>query len=532
MLEELKNVANRLNVPSKELLEMKPTIAAFYIFQCYLTEFGTTFDANEAVQWLRRASDDDDSHGDADYLAQAWLWRIARALGVHLSIDTDRLKSLLQLSTIRGHRNCLQELLDLARSSSDASLKDKWLSAHKQSQNILLSQMGAVGMGYFFPSFMTAPWNSVNLDDLPQLDSMIQGVLGKEYELCLKSRISHSESGKTAGKERRRNSFDSIYINQRGHGLLHYAAASGAVGALRHMVTTYDCNIDIDNHHVDETPLVCAAASGHADCAIFLLETGADPNGYRYGQEGPLHWLCSFASNEMEAIATRLVAAGADIELGSGGMRHDVRGIRADWEHLFEIQTTPLGRAVLMNSLDAVQTLLRMGADPLTKSAKNHPQEPGDTRDVAKLVDIVSPFELAAMLTLPEILAAFITHIDPTVGTPKLKLIDEISMLDLAREKKAIGFDPLSFQSRIVRCGIHHKRNLQVSLALLYARGKSFYGTSDAEMQKERSRVLCREVAKGDLQAVECLLSLGYSADGMRNFRPLEKAVQTNHVAM
>jgi hypothetical protein len=298
------------------------------------------------------------------------------------------------------------------------------------------------------------------------------------------------------------------------------------------MITTYDCNIDIENQHVDETPLLCAAEGGKLECALLLLENGADPNGYRHGQEGPLHWLCSFVPTEMEVIASKLVSAGADIELRSGGMRHDVRGIRADWEHLFEIRTTPLGRAVLMNNLEAVKVLLKLGADPLTKSANKHCEEWEEMKDISKLIDVSSPFELAAVLTLPEILAAFIAHIDPPVGTPKLKLIDEVNMLDLAHGGKLTIFDPLSVHSRLVRCGVNHKRNLQITLTLLYARGIPFHGTGTDEVLKERSRVMCREVARGDIDAVECLLALGYSADGTQHFRPLEKAVQMNHVAM
>jgi hypothetical protein len=93
-------------------------------------------------------------------------------------------------------------------------------------------------------------------------------------------------------------------------------------------------------------------------------------------------------------------------------------------------------------------------------------------------------------------------------------------------------FDPLSLQSRLVRSGVNHKRDLQSTLALLYARGMAFHGMPGDELQKERSRVLCKEVALGNLDAVECLLALGYSVDGTQHFRPLEQAIRTNHMAM
>jgi len=534
MVEEMKNAASNTKQTTHGIPEMKKTVAAFYVFQCYLLEFGATFNANEAVEWLRRASEDQNSHDDADYLAQAWLWRIARALGVRPNVETHTLISLLRISVIRGHRNCLQDLLAIAESTSDVSLKDLWLSTHSQCRYDLFLMMGGVGMGYFVPSFMTPPWNTADLwhsEKIHKLDEIIQGLLGDEFGSCLKPRIPQNEPITQNRRNRQRNPFDCIYVNRRGHGPLHCAAARGAVDSLRHLITTYDCDIDVPNHHVDETPLLCAAAGGKFDCVLLLLENGADPNGHRHGQENPLHWLSSFTSTEMGPLASRLVAAGADLELRSGGMRHDVRGVRADWEQLLTIPTTPLGRAVLMNNLEAVKVLLRLGADPLTKHANKHRAEWEDRKENSKLTNVSSPFELAAVLTFPEILAAFIKHLNPPDGTPKHRLLNEVEMLDLARGKKVTIFDPLSVQSRLVRCGAHHKRNLQIALALLYAHSKAF-ADGEPMVKEERSRVLSREVGRGDVEAVECLLSLGYPVNGTQSFRPLEEAVRINHLAM
>ncbi|RMZ76422.1 hypothetical protein DV737_g4794, partial [Chaetothyriales sp. CBS 132003] len=427
MLDEMKEVASSTNQVSSGLLEMKKTVAAFYVFQCYLLEFGAKFNVEEAIAWLLKASSDDNSHEDQDYLSQAWLWRISRALDIPIHGSIDRAQSLLN-------------------------------------------------------------------------------------------------NDKTA--------FDLIYVNRRGHGLLHYAAAAGATNALRHMITKYKCDVNIPSQHVDESPLVCACEGGNVDCVLLLLNNGADPNGYRFGQEGPLHWLCSFLPAEMETIASKLVSAGADIELRSGGMRHDVRGIRADWEHIFEIRTTPLGRAVLMNNLDAVKVLLKLGANPLAKNASKHRGEWEGMGDFSKMIDVSSPFELAAVLTLPSILGEFIKHIDSPSGTPRLKLLDEWSMLDLAHAKKVTKFDPVSLQSRLVRCGMHYKRDMKNTLLLLHARDQPVRGGGSDELQKERSRVLCKEVALGNLDIVQVLLEIGYSANGTQDFRPLEKAVETNNEEM
>jgi hypothetical protein len=499
MLDEMKEVASSTNQASGGLLEMKKTVAAFYVFQCYLLEFGTKFNAEEAVAWLLKASSDDDSHEDQDYFSQAWLWRISRALGIQTNVSTDRLQSLLNLSVVRGHRTCLRDMIELMAINTGPE-RQRWWNSFQQFRNILQSQMGAVGMGYFFSNYMTRPWNTTSLNNTTELDEGIRTSLGSAYDSCVKSSASLAQESSTQqGRDKDKTAFDRIYVNQRGHGLLHYAAAAGTTNALRHMITKYECDVNIPNQHVDESPLVCACEGGKVDSALALLENGADPNGYRFGQEGPLHWLCSFLPNEMETLASRLVSAGADIELRSGGMRRDVRGIRADWEHIFEIRTTPLGRAVLMNSLDAVKVLLKLGANPLTKNASKHRGEWEGMKDFSKMIDVSSPFELAAVLTLPDILAQFIKHIDSPSGTPRLKLLDEWSMLDLAHAKKVTGFDPVSLQSRLVRCGINYKRSMRITLVLLHARNQPVRGSSGDELQKERSRVLCKEVALGNL---------------------------------
>ncbi|CAN9170383.1 unnamed protein product [Alternaria alternata] len=531
MLDELKATANdSANAPG-DLIEMNKTVAAFHVFQCYLLEFGTKFNADETIQWLSKASSNDDSHDDADYLAQAWIWRISRALEVNVSLTQGRLESLLRMSVMRGHWSCLQDVLELINTNTGA-IQQQWSNKFQQYRDILLSQMGAVGIGYFFLPHMTPPWNRVNLRDISQLDETIAAILGDTYDSCLRLLNSQLPGSSTQQYQRRgKTTFDRIYVNIRGHSPLHYAAARGNLNALRHMIEKYDCDINLPNQHVDETPLVCACSGGKLDCALLLLDKGADANGYHHAQEGPLHWLCSFLPNEMEIIASALIKAGADIELRSGGMRADVRGIRADWEHIFETKTTPLGRAVLMNSLPAVKVLLKLGADPLKKSANKHPGE--WKGDKATMVDISSPFELAAALTLPEILAEFITHIDGPTGAPRTKLLDVSSVIDLARGKKLTKFDPLSLRSRLVRHGHKYKSNLRITWMILHARSIPFQGAMPTEeLQKVRSRTLCHEVAHGNLDIVECLLQLGYSASGTSDHRPLQKAIELNHEEM
>ncbi len=180
--------------------------------------------------------------------------------------------------------------------------------------------------------------------------------LRSNYESCLRKNQADEAQSPEA------TAFDSIYVTRVGHGLLHYAATMGKVNALKHMIKTYVCNINLENQLQYETPLVCACRSGQFDCAAFLIEAGARAVASDIGEEAPLHWLGAFADGEIKPLARMLVAAGADLEQPSGIGR---RSMNADWEQLFQVSVTPLGRAVLMKSLLAVRILLMLGADPL-----------------------------------------------------------------------------------------------------------------------------------------------------------------------
>jgi serine/threonine protein kinase len=522
---ELKDAVSLSANQSVQLLDMKKSNANFYLFQCYLQEFGVEFDPQQVVTWLSDAASEDDSHEDTDYLAQAWLWRISRALGVYFPISTERLIALLRLSVIRGHRTALQDLWDLA-SSDTGDEATNWRNTYWRFRGLLLSDMAAVGVGYFYAPHMT---KTFDLGNIAHLDEQIRNELRNDFVACLKQADSTVAPQANVISSPEKTPFDRIYLNIRGHGLLHYAAATGHLAALRHMITTYRCDINLPNQHVDETPLICACAGGKLDCALFLIQQGADPNGWRYSQEGPLHWLCSFLPNEMETIASQLIAAGADIELRSRGMRHDVRSIRSDWEHIFEIGVTPLGRAVLMNNIDAVRVLLKLGANPLTQMANKHRGEWEGLDNSSKVVEVQSPFELAAVLTLPEILAEFINHVDGRVANTahRLKLLDEASMLEKAHGLAITKFDPLALQSRLVRCGTNYKSHMRMTLAILYTRALSWNSYVSDDLKAKRSRILCYEIKLGNIDIVECLLQLGYDANGTKEFvlwsKPLKR---------
>jgi ankyrin repeat protein len=513
-----------------QVLDLKRTVAAFYLFQCHLEEFGVVLDSAEATEWLRQAAADDESHEDADYQAQAWLWRLSRVFGVELNIPKKRLEDLLRISVFRGHRTGLEDLSQLAfhiRSYDNASLEALYWDA----QRLFLKFTGAVGMAYFLPHRMTIKFN---LHNLVELDAQLRLHLGENYEKSLKAgAISENRSGNTpqasTDTSEDVNDFDNIYLNERGHGLLHFAAANGNIKALRHLVEKYKCNIDLPNQHVDETPLICACQGGNLDCAIYLLEKGANPNGSRFSHEGPLHWMCSFPLPEIEVLVPTLIAEGADIELYGGGMRHDVRGIRADWEHNFDIIVTPLGRAVLMRNADAVEVLLELGADPLAGAGNWH-QGQMTGLHMQKELSVSCPLELAAVLTLPRILEKMLAHIDRSNREKQMRVIDEVAMLDLAHNKRVTKFNTLTLQSRLVRCGVTYVTDLRTTLFTLSRRAQKWHEARDnEEINKERSEVLCKEISLGNVDIVQCLLDLNYPVDGCRGFKPIEQAISLNH---
>ncbi|KAK3375663.1 ankyrin repeat-containing domain protein [Lasiosphaeria ovina] len=524
MLDELKKAATESGQNRSGILGgMRRTVASFFVFQCYLLEFGTEFNAKQAVHWLSEAASNDNVVDHTETCAQAWLWRISRALGIQHEISDERLHSMLRVAVLQGHRTALRDYQTLA-ALSDGQRKDQWVNAHWKYRSILLRNSGAVGTKYFFPPHtMRSPWDSIGLDNIPRLDQAIQGCLGEDgYALSLRSSNVELKAGDP-------NPLDKIYVNTRGHGLLHYAAATGQISVLRHMISKYRCDVNLPNQSVQEPPLICACESGQVESVLILLENGADPNGCPTGQEGSLHWLSSFSPDEMENVARRLISAGAELELVSGCMRRDVRGNWADWEHMFEVQTTPLGRAVLMHDLGAVKVLLKLGANPLAEMGKNHPR---DTLEPSKQVNVSSPFSLAAVLTSPAILSEFISHIDGGPNkTPKPVVLDEAGMLDLAHGKVLTKCDTLSLQSRLVRCGADYKNDLKETLTLLYERSP-FHDRWSRERITTRSRVLCKEVSLGNLETVECLLGLGglgYDARGTPDWCPLEAAVKLNH---
>jgi serine/threonine protein kinase len=504
MVRDFERFANSQGTASDNVgggMTPEPYTAAFFLFQSYLCGFGVAFDPVKACDWLRRAAEPPEEMAETDYLALAWLNRVHASLGVPNPYDADKQIDNLWWSTVRGHRHCIEDAAAVIAASDDPRQRQAWRQKMQQADMMYRVMTGSTGMPFFAPRKLKRRWN---FDDLGALDAQLKEELGSEYDSCLRPPAGSEEESDPPPSNGYR--FDNIYVNHMGHGLLHMAAVEDNLPALKHLYKKYLCDINLKNPSHGDTTLTCACRTGRFDMAMWCLENGADPNGAEFAEESPLHCITAFSEPEMDVLVTKVIAAGADIEKHSEASRKDVRGILADWEDTFSMTLTPLGRAVLKQSLSAVKILLKHSASPTNKHVD---------RNRANL----SPVELAAVLTLPDILEELLRHTGDAVP-----VFDECGMLDAARSAKITPYDPLSLQSRLVRCGVQYKENLARTLRILHDRSKKLN-----KVEHPAGKHLCNEILLGNTDIVSALLSLGHSPSGSPGFRPLLTAVKANH---
>ncbi|GAB1319903.1 Serine/threonine protein kinase [Madurella fahalii] len=488
-------------------LKLPSWSAAFFLFESYLCSFGAPYDSKKACYWLRRAAEPSEETATTDYLAMAWLNRIHAALGIPNPYDVDKQMDTLYWSAVRGHRNCVEDANAIIESSTDPVWRRAWKQKMEEADQMYRTLTGSTGMPFFAPRKLRRDWD---LNNLVKLDAQLKEELGRNYDSCLRPPPgSDEESGSPPGYG---YPFDKIYVNDQGHGLLHLAVVRGRLRALNHLYSKYFCNINLGNQSHGDTPLICACRTGRFELAMWCLENGADPNGSDTCEEAPLHCITAFTEPEMDIIVAKLIAAGADVEKHSSASRKDVRRILADWEDSFSMTLTPLGRAVLKQSLPAVKILLKNGASPTAKLVDK------------RLTTSMSPVDLAAVLTLPDILEELLRHVDSS-----MPVMDGCEMLDAARSGEVTPYDSLSLHSRLVRCGIRYRENLECTLKILHERRK----TQRPENQTDHpaGKHLCNEILLGNTDIISALLSLGHSPAGSPEFRPLFTAVKANHSA-
>jgi len=487
------------------LLGIPPFKAAFYVFQSYLAEFGVVFDAKEVCYWLSMAAEPDDKWED-EVFAQAWLWRVCEALQCPQPVSRDKSIQYLKSGVVCGFNECASDWKTYIETLTDASERQTQMRMLKKHQTLLRTYAGGVGMWHYFPSTIRKQYD---LADLGVLERQIREELGEHYEryLLITDQSRFDEPDKVE------NRFAKLYVSGAGHALLHYAATFGKVDVLKYLLDTYTCDINRGSTLRHDSPLVCAVRSAQYDCAMFLLSRGAQPGMISSGEEGPLHWLCGFESEQEEEILTlakRLIDTGADIEELSAGSR----GIVADWDSLLDIRTTPLGRAVIARNDGAIKVLLDLGANPGGKGRQHSKRA-------------MSSVEISAMLFYPEILQTLLERMDKNLKIGKL---DEARILELAHERKKDSVDPSCLQSRLVRLGSHYKPAILDTFHVIRKWNDAHPSQVDPEHPSTAiNDLLYKEVHIGDADIVEALLELGHDPNGTERFRPLQAAASTKN---
>jgi serine/threonine protein kinase/ankyrin repeat protein len=494
---------------------LQPFSAAYFLYLCYLCSFGVQFDANRACHWLLRASNPTKEHAGVDYLAKACLTRVHAALHISDSRTLSEKMDGVFWGIVRGHRHCFEDSRNLIDTVTDADQRAAWREKMQLAHWNYRTRMGGTGMPYFVPRNLRRQYN---LEDLDLLDAVLMEELGDEYQSCLRQNLDGDKSTQGDCQAHSTNGyrFDKIYVNKKGHGLLHLAASLGNLDMLKHIYSKYQCDINLANPSHEDTPLICACRSGNYECAMFCLDNGADPNGSVSSQESPLHCISNFVDTEMELIVKRLVNEGGDLEKHSMGSRKEITGILADWENNLGITVTPLGRAVLTQDLTAVRLLLDYGASPHKKQT------------VRKQAN-VSPLELAAVLTLPDILELLLSYTESgSEASEPQQLFDEYEMLREARSGAITPYDPLSLQSRLVRCGTHYVECLTRTMSILHARTLSPHRSTTPE-EITRLTQLSEEIKFGNTDIVVALLDLGHPVTGSSGYWLVKSAVAANN---
>jgi ankyrin repeat protein len=483
-------------------VELHKLFAAWFLFRCHIAEFGTSLDPEKACAALRRAASDavtgsDDSSG-FEYLAASCLWRVSQALGQTPPELLEAFPSCLTWATLRGGWQAGQDLQDALPLLSD-ELRDNATQANLTARKLANYYSGVPGSLAFLPRHLRKDFQ---IDNAEQLQQELKEELGEAYELSLKVSASAVEIGQV-------NHFDRIFVNSRGHGVLHMAAARGQAKTIDHLINTFKLNIDLPNQDCEETPLVCACRNAHLEASLALLRHGADPKGHPLGQDTPLHWLWRFEKDEMMPMAKGLLDAGALIDAASGGMRAEVLKAYADWEGTMSISTTPLGRCVLFQSTHAAEVLIGLGADPMVQ------------------VDGKSPIQLAAMLAFPKFLRLFLSqdHEESRVSG-LFNGFDDLTFLKMIQEQKVGNRDTFSLLSRLIRNGPRYRSDVEETFAI-FKEQRELLG-STASSSGHSGEALCMQIRLGNRDIVEALLKMGHNPSGSPDHRPMREAILLN----
>ncbi|KAK6527514.1 hypothetical protein TWF694_004497 [Orbilia ellipsospora] len=530
IVDELKDIARKYGQHSKGNMPLQPVLASYFLFQAYLANFGPCLNPEEACQWLQLASrepEELDNNYRFMYHANAWSTRVFDTFRIKPTVSIHDQLNALYMGIARGHRTCIEDCVRIIPEIPNNTERLAALHSFSEAISFFRTYSGGVGMPHYVESSLRRPYN---LSNLKELDNEIRNELGDKYYQSLRPQHDGLPRSTIPAEMESRSefkpAFDTILVNQKGHGLLHMAAGLGNLEALTHLYKKYECSLDLENLSVLESPLVCACRSGHYECAKFLLGKGANPNGPESGQEAPLHWISSFEGPEMVSITRELLKNGADPEKTTRTMLPEVKNIHADWEGTFSISLTPLGRAVLLQNIEAVNVLLNVAnADPAHIKIHDQNLRGDNSRSV-------SAIELACVLTLPDILGVLLEHADKRRAQDSTYIpyiYNEYEMLEAAHDMRHTkAFDPLSLQSRVIRCGPNYKDWLVRTMKCVHTRSRRMPHSVNLPDQSAFESALYREIILGNTDIVEALLDFGYEPHSLRSGKPFEAAVLVN----
>ncbi|KAM5341469.1 hypothetical protein ACJ41O_014500 [Fusarium nematophilum] len=267
----------------------------------------------------------------------------------------------------------------------------------------------------------------------------------------------------------------------------------------------------------DQSPLYRACSCGAFETAVLLLDLGADPTLRPYGQ-GPtcLHWLIAFHPDEISEVADQIVNRGAHLNAIISyfdKMLHYPFGITAG---------APLHWAVEFSSKEAVQALLRHGADPWLPDgvrqfifATNTPDNwPESIEDILHEEFILgpscgpSPVELAVQNWDHSILRLLLDHSPQRLREDSMDGIGTFHHL-IAGEFRWIS-DTTRFYNPMVRGGAETRRvKIQDTIRTLESYGHDINSLAAAWRDGTTSTCLMLAIHAGNLEVAEALLEAG-----------------------
>ena len=334
---------------------------AYGLACCFFSGMGSDrhLDTAESIKHLLTAA----QHGSSGAIAV--IPRVCKTFNKNVSDLTPQLKQCAAW----GSQAALEDLPSIS------------MEAYKEAKAFLHGNMCGIGAQLF--RYYNPPW-------------LMQHVKSTDYveEFLKKSDQKPSE----------------IKITPRGDYLLSSAASLGVLDLVIRLVEHHSVCINQLNDQ-GESALHCAMRSGHPHIVLWLLDHGINVfSKGTYTNETPLHWLISIESEEIEAIALRLLSikeANAALSTWAQPCQYAatlVSGYNDRWDNL--TYGSPLHWAICRKRLDIVKILLAYGSDP---------NATGDSWTNMAAMD------LAAFLHEDEILQ---TMIDFAFPKPRYKYLD------------------------------------------------------------------------------------------------------------